>query len=128
MWCECDGGQQVSTVLLSNVVLVTEEDVQHAGRATLKRLTQSAVSSSDAAHIADVLKASALLHPVVNPGNTLEHERSTPIFQMYPWQSTRHLKQRKAVCLYRQSGWGVCPVQCAGEWNVSDLKWKLQRS
>lgn len=61
MWRECDAGQQVSTALFSNEVLVTEGDVQHAGRAAVKQSTQSAVSSSDSAHIADALKASALL-------------------------------------------------------------------
>jgi len=121
MWHEHDAGQRLSTVLLSTAVLVTSEDSQCARRAAVKQSTQSALLSSGSAGTADGLKASALLHPVVNSGNALQREKTSPIYQVYPWQSTSHLKQKKAVCLYRHGGWGTCLLQCMGEWNVSDL-------
>lgn len=104
----------VSAALLWNVVLVAEEVL-----AMLPGNNQHGVLCQAATlHI-------LLLH-WVNPGSIQEHERTTPIYQMYPWQSTRCPKQGKAVCLCRQGAWGRCPVQCTEEWN--DLKWKLSRS
>lgn len=52
------GSARLSIALLLNVVLVTEEGVQHAGHAALKRSTHSAVSNSESARMADALKAS----------------------------------------------------------------------
>lgn len=99
--------------------------VRSAGRAALEQSPWSAVSSSHSVRIA-TLTASALLHPVVNPSSIHEHGGTRPLYQMYPWQRTGQLKQGKAVCLYRQGGWGRCPVKCTEEWNY--LKWKLWRS
>lgn len=123
-WCVWDTGQQVSRGQRCTSLECGACRRGGAGRAAWERSAWSAVSSSNSAHIAAAL--TALWHPVVNPGSIREHERTTPIYQMYPWQNTRCLKQGKAVCLYRQGGWGRCPVQCTEEWN--DLKWKLWRS
>lgn len=63
------------TALLLNVLLVTE-GAQHGGPAALKRGTLSTVTSSDFACVAGALKASALLQPVVKPGDILNNENN----------------------------------------------------
>lgn len=89
------------TALLLNALLLTEGS-QHAGPAALKQGTQSTGTSSDFARIIGVLKASALLQPVVKPGDVLKNEITSHIYQIFPGQGIR---------LYRKDGWGTCTIQ-----------------
>lgn len=100
-WCMWDVKQQLSRDQCCASLECVACHRGGTGCAALGQFPWSAVSSSNPAHTA-VLTASALSHPVVNPGSIWQHGGTRPLYQMYPWQSTRRMKQGKAVCLYRK--------------------------
>lgn len=117
LWCKRDAGQRVSMAQHStclDVVLVTEEGVQHALCVALKRSTPIMVSSSDSAHFADVLKAGALLHPAVNLDDVLEHERASPLSNV-PLGRAPGTWSRGRPSAYRDRVPGVCALISALE-------------
>lgn len=113
-------GQRVSMAQHSTclrAVLVTEEEVQHAVCVALKRSTPITVSSGGSAHFADALKAGALLHPVVNLGNILEHERASPLSNV-PLGRVPGTWTRERLSAYRDRAPGVCVLSSALESGV----------